>query len=86
MPQDRFKDCTYVRIVCNERPEKADPNRVRITVGGNKINYPGNCGTPTAGLLTVKLPLNSVVSTPGAKWMTMDISNFYLMIPLKRKE
>ena len=86
VPAERFQDCTYVRIVCNERPEKADPNRVRITVGGNQINYPGDCGTPTADLLTVKLLLNSVVSTKGAKFMTMDISNFYLMTPLKRKE
>ncbi|KAL7551824.1 hypothetical protein ACHAWF_015016 [Thalassiosira exigua] len=86
VPSDRRKDCTYVRIVCNERPEKADPNRVRITVGGNRINYPGDCGTPTADLLTVKLLFNSVISTEGAKFMTMDISNFYLNTPLKRKE
>ena len=37
-------------------------------------------------MLTVKLLLNSVISTKGAKFMTMDISNFYLMTPLKRKE
>ena len=86
VPADRWKDVTYARIVCNYRPEKSDPNRVRITVGGNKINYPEDCGTPTADLFTVKLLLNSVVSTPGAKFMTMDISNFYLMTPLKRKE
>ena len=55
-------------------------------MGGNKINYPGDCGTPTADLLTVKLLLNSVISTPGAKFMTMDIANFYLMTSLKRKE
>ena len=86
VPPDRWKDVTYARIVCNYRPEKADPHRVRITVGGNRINYPGDCGTPTADLLLVKLLLNSVISTPGAKFMTMDISNFYLMTPLKRKE
>ena len=45
IPPDRWKDVTYARIVCNYRPEKADPNRVRITVGGNKINYPDDCGT-----------------------------------------
>ena len=86
VPRERFKDCTYARIVCNERPEKSDPNRCRITVGGDKINYPGDCGTPTAALLTVKLLLNSVISTKGAKFMTLDIANFYLMTPLKRKE
>ena len=65
---------------------KEDPIRVKITVEGNLINYLRDCGTPTADLLTVKLLLNSVVSTPGAKFFTMDISNFYLNTPLKRKE
>ena len=49
-------------------------------------NYPGDCGTPTADLLTVKILLNSVNSTEGARFMILDISNFYLMTPLKRKE
>ena len=60
-PGDRFKDVTYARIVCNYRPEKKDPNRCRITVVSNMNNYPGDCGTPTAYLLTVKILLNSVI-------------------------
>ena len=55
-------------------------------MGGNLINYPEDVGTPTADLLTVKLLLNSIVSTPGAKFMTVDIKNFYLCTPLKRRE
>ena len=70
---DRFIDVTYARIVCNYRPEKKDPNRCRITVGGNMTNYPGDCGTPTADLLTVKLLLNIVISTEGARFMILDI-------------
>ena len=50
------------------------------------INYPGDCSTPTAYLLTVKLLLNSVISTEGARFNLLDIANFYLMTPLKRKE
>ena len=52
-------------------------------MGGDKINYPDDCGTPTADLLTVQLLLNSVISTPEAKFMIMDIKNFYLNTPLK---
>ena len=37
-------------------------------------------------ILVAKLLFNSVVSTKGARFMTMDISNFYLMTPLKRPE
>jgi hypothetical protein len=81
IPQDRRKDVTYGRFVCNVRPEKAEPNRTRFTVGGDRINYPGEVATPTAEMLTAKLLFNSVISTPGAKFMTMDISNFYLMTP-----
>jgi hypothetical protein len=86
IPEDRRKDVTYARICVNERPEKADPNRCRITLGGNLINYPGDVGTRTADMLTVKLLLNSVISTPGSKFMSLDITNFYLMAPLKRYE
>jgi hypothetical protein len=55
-------------------------------VGGNKINYPGEIATPTAEMLAAKILFNSFVSTKGAKFMTMDVSNFYLMTPLKRPE
>ena len=34
----------------------------------------------------VKTLFDSVISTRGARFMTMDISNFYLMMPLKRPE
>ena len=86
MLADRVKDVTRDRIVCNVRPEKDDPHRVQATVMGNLINHPGDNSTPTADLLTVKILLNSVISTPGAKFMTIDISNFYLNTPLDRYE
>jgi hypothetical protein len=54
IPHNRRKDITYGRIVCTHRSEKTDPYRTRITMGGNLINYPDDCGTPTADLLTVK--------------------------------
>ena len=61
--------------VCNG---KVEPNQTRLTVGGDRIHYPGDCGTPTADLLTVKIMLNSVISTPRAKFMMMDLKFFYL--------
>ena len=38
---------------------------------------------PIAKMLVAKTLFNSVISTKGARFMTMDISNFYLMTPLK---
>ena len=55
-------------------------------MGGNLINYPNDCGTPTADLLTVKLMFNSIISTPNAKFMMIDIKDFYLMTPMDRFE
>jgi hypothetical protein len=50
------------------------------------VHYPGDAGTPTADLLTVKLLINSIISTNGAKFMTMDIKDFYLNTPMTRYE
>jgi hypothetical protein len=52
----------------------------------NLINYPDDVGTPTANLLLIKIFLNSVISTPGAKFANANIANFYLMTPLKWPE
>eukprot|EP00804_Cyclotella_cryptica_P014586 CCRYP_020641-RA/>CCRYP_020641-RA protein AED:0.25 eAED:0.25 QI:0/0/0/1/1/1/3/0/614 len=82
IPPQRCKDVTYGRIVANYRPEKEDPYRIRLTVGGNRITYPGDCGTPTADMLTTKILLNSVISTKGARFMTIDIKDFYLNTPM----
>ena len=57
---------TYARVVVDYRPQKEDPNRIRIAVGGNLITYRGNTSTRTADLTTSKLLWNSVLSTDGA--------------------
>jgi hypothetical protein len=86
IPQDQKGAKTYGRIICVYREGKKDKYPTRITVGGNLINYPGDCGTPTADLLTVKLLFNSIISTPNAKFMSIDIKDFYLCTPMKRYE
>ena len=47
VPAERWNDETYSRVVVNYRPEKGDPYCTHLTVGGNLIFYPGDCGTPT---------------------------------------
>jgi hypothetical protein len=56
----------------------------KIGSRGDRVQYPGNTGTPTANLLTVKILINSIISTPGTKFMTMDIKDFYLNTPMAR--
>jgi hypothetical protein len=84
IPADRT--ITYARVVVDFCPQKADPHRIRITARGNLINYPGELTTRTANLATSKLMWNSVLSTKGAKYMCLDIKNFYLTAPLDRYE
>ena len=52
----------------------------------NTITYLGDCGPRTGSLKTVKLVINSTLSTPWAKNMTADPSNFYLNTPLDQPE
>ena len=86
VPKNQHKDVTYGSFMCSVQNEKDEPNQTRLMVGGDQINYPGEVATPTAEMLVAKILLNSVMSTRGAKFMTLDISNFYLMTPLKRPE
>ncbi len=71
---------TYARVVINFCPQKLNPHQIWITGGGNLINYPGELTMRTAGLTTSKLMWNSVLSTEGAKYMCLDIKNFYLTV------
>ncbi len=54
--------------------------------GGDRVHYPGDAGTPTANLSTMKLLINSIILTTGAKFMTMNINDFYLNTPMVRYE
>ena len=72
------RKATYLRVVAAFRPEKANPRRIRWTVGGDRIDYPYDVSTKTAELTTAKLLFNSVLSTPNAKFLGLDIKDFYL--------
>jgi hypothetical protein len=65
-------------LVINHLPQKDDPNRIHITVGGNLTNYPYELTTRTANTVSAKIMWNSMVSTPGAKFGGADIKNMYL--------
>ncbi len=86
IPKDCQGNIIYRRICCNYYEQKKDAYRTWITMSGNLINYLGDCGTPTADLLTMKLLLNSVISTPNTKFMCKDIKYFYLCTPMAQYE
>ena len=70
------KKATYLRVVCDYRPQKDLPERVRWTVGGNNIDYEGDKSTPTFDMITANIIYNIKISTPGARFMGIDIEDF----------
>ena len=58
----------------------------RADISPGAIEYEGNVSIPGADLTTAKCLLNSVISTPDARFMTMDIKDFYLNNPMERYE
>ena len=82
VPFNRRKDVTYARIGVVYKPDKLEKNRFRVTVGGDRLTVLVDCSAPTADLPTIKCLWNLVLSTPGAKYFTMDVSNFYLGSPM----
>ena len=77
VPKD--KKVAYANMVCNHRPLKTEEYRVRLTLGGNVLEYIGDSSLPTASLLEAKLLLNSVISDShkGARFFTLDIKDVF---------
>ena len=82
----KHKRPTYARFVCSYRPQKAESSCTRITVGSNLIDYSGNLSMKVAGMTTFKILVNSTLSTPGARWLGLDVKNYYLGTPMEDYE
>jgi hypothetical protein len=80
IPKDR--KITYGKIVCDYKPHKKEKERVRLTVGGDRLDYSGDVATSTADITTFKILINSTLYTADAAMMMMDIHNYYLGTPL----
>jgi hypothetical protein len=83
VPQDR--KVTYANFVCNIRPQKAETHRVRMTAGGDKLDYPGDASSPTVSMLDSKIHINSTISdaSKGARHLGLDIANYFLGTPME---
>ena len=68
------------------RLKKAETHCTQLTVGGNKIKFPGDITKSTAYLTAAKLILNSVLSTKNENFICSDIANFYFNNPMDRYE
>jgi hypothetical protein len=84
IPKDQ--KITYGKLVCDYKPNKTEKNRVRLTVGGYRLDYNGETATSTADITTFKILIISTLSTKDARMMMMDIKNYYLGTPLPTYE
>ena len=64
----------YTRLVVDLRPNKAEHERLRMCMGGDKMESVMETTTITADLTTCKLHMNGVVSTPGARFAGGDVT------------
>jgi hypothetical protein len=85
-PLDRRGDTTYFNPRLKEKMKDGKLHyRVRGTIGGDRIHIMDNVSARTADLEVLKLLGNSVLAD-NARWMTADITDFYLNHPLPRPE
>ena len=82
------KKVTYANMVCDYRPLKSEPFRVRLTVGGDRLEYDFDSASPAASLLETKLLINSTISqsAQGCRFITLDIKDFFLQTDMKDHE
>jgi hypothetical protein len=92
IPADRKLDVTYYNQKMKEKllPDGSTQRRVRGTAGGDRIHYPDSVAAYTAEMELVKIHWHSVISDHRidscTKYMTMDLSDFYIGAPLLRPE
>ena len=87
VPRDR--KVTYANFVCDYRPLKTEKFRVRMTIGGDKLDYHEDTASPTASLFETKLLINSVISDHkryNSKFCSINIKDFFLTTPMDRPE
>jgi hypothetical protein len=83
MPPGR--KATYGTFIVDIKEHK-EKECTRLTVGGYQMEYPGDKSTRTACLTTAKVLINNIISTKGARFLVVDIKNFYPNTPLTRFE
>jgi hypothetical protein len=78
----KYRKITYRKIVCDCKPHKKEKERVRLTMGGDRLDYSGDVDTSTADITTFKILINSTLSTEDAAMMMMEIKKLLSRHPI----
>ena len=76
------KKVTYGRVVAEINPHKVETHHVRLTVGGDILDFDRVTATQCASMYATKILMNSTISTPRSKLMTMYLRYFYHGTPV----
>ena len=82
------RDITYASFICDKRPLKPEPFRVRVVVGGDRLSFDEDSGSPATNLLETKILINSTISDAdeGARFFSADLKDYFLGSPMSRPE
>jgi hypothetical protein len=83
-PKDR--QITDGKILCHYKPHKKGKEWVRITAGGDRLDYSCEVATYTAGITPFNILINITLSKKDAEIMMININNYYLGTRLTRYE
>ena len=86
VPPDKKVTYMYSNFICDYRPLKTEPYRLRLTGGRNKLPYDNDAGSP---LLETKLIINSTTisdADKGARFLCADLRDHFLASPMKDPE
>ena len=81
-----YSRVTHSCIVVSVLPQKEDPTKVRLAVGGGKIGYPEKVTIEMVDITTFNICINSLISTRGAQYSGWEIGNYFLETPMRMSE
>ena len=84
----KHKKCTYANFIADYHPLKPEPFRIRLVVGGDKLDYMFDAGSPTTDMLETKILVNSVISDAkdSARFMSLDLKDLFLCSTMPEPE
>ena len=73
------KKVTYCSFVCDLKPFKKETHRIRLVVGGDKLECSFDTSSPAASMLDTKILCNSVISdaNKGARFLAAESKTFF---------
>ena len=82
------KKVTYTNFACDHRPLKEEEWRICCVVGGDKLEWNFDAGSPATDMVETKLLFNSVISDAkaGARFMSLDLKDMFLMTMMDEPE